>query len=298
MLELNFSKQFKQDYKLTLIKKFSLIILIVFSVNTNSFANEIGDSEKLYVEIKNFLESNKNVSPKDFAKVCCKYMLEEVKTNSNVSKKCKNIILYRGVKNLEYASNFKRGIFFMSIWNVRGSGVYTTTNKDCAKFYSDEKNPKTLITMQIDLNNVKILENDYLEKLKQIIIANHKEEFGEFNSKTEEDFILDSLKDYVDEAFEETYKKIEKLQGTKKLQYEEKLLKEKLNQLEADPVFQKLKSERKKFYVTNKSCVWFNNGLLTKLLGYDVLYCVDFLRDFVDVKEEEYLIVNTQILKI
>lgn len=152
--------------------------------------------------------------------------------------------------------------------------------------------------MQIDLNNVKILENDYLEKLKQIIIANHKGEFGEFNSKTKEDFVFDSLKDYVDKAFEETYKKIEKLQGAKKLQREEKLLKEKLNQLEADPVFQKIEVRKKKFYITNKSCVWFNNGLLTKLLGYDVLRCVDFLRDFVDFKEEEYLIVNAQILKI
>lgn len=151
--------------------------------------------------------------------------------------------------------------------------------------------------MEMNANTAKILENDYLEKLKKLIIKNHNEEFGEFDSKIKEDYIYDSLSDYLNEAFKETYKKCEELlnlhlSDEDYLKQEEKLLKGTIAQVEKDPVYQELRAKRKKYYKTNKSCVWFNSGLLTKLLGYDALHSIDLLREFVDSKEEEYLVVD------
>lgn len=285
-------------------KIFSTLLsaLTVFSVSSfcSIFASEIEDAEKLYVEIKNFLKINKDVLPEEFDNVCARYISESnnnATLNDTENGKSENIIiLYRGFSNKKYAEEFKRGKYFTSVWNVRGSGIYTTTSLDCAKSYSDEKVPETLVKMEMNANTAKILENDYLEKLKKLIIKNHNEEFGEFDSKIKEDYIYDSLSDYLNEAFKETYKKCEELlnlhlSDEDYLKQEEKLLKGTLAQVEKDPVYQELRAKRKKYYKTNKSCVWFNSGLLTKLLGYDALHSIDSLREFVDSKEEEYLVV-------
>lgn len=281
-------------------------VLLIFIVGANScFASEIEDSEKLYVQIKNFLEINKDVLPEEFDSVCAKYISgnnNDAILNGMEDEKSENsMILYRGFSNKKYAEEFKKGKYFISVWNVRGSGIYTTTSIDCAKSYSDEKIPETLVKVEIKANKVKILENDYLEDLKKLIIKNHSEEFGEFDFKTKENYIYDNLKDYLDEAFKETCKKCEELlnlhlSDEDYLNQEQKLLNEKSKQLEKDPVYQKLRAERKKYYKTNKSYVWFNAGLLTKLMEYDALHSIDFLRDFVNFKEEEYLIVNPYIL--
>lgn len=79
---------------------------------------------------------------------------------------------------------------------------------------------------------------------------------------------------------------------------EEKVLKEFWDKLKKDPVCQKLIAERKKYYKSNKAYVWFNSGLLTKLIGYDVLYTNGLLRNFFIGNEEEYLIVNPNVLKV
>ena len=79
---------------------------------------------------------------------------------------------------------------------------------------------------------------------------------------------------------------------------EEKVFKEVGNKLEKDPVFQKLRAERKKYYTSNKAYVWFNSGLLAKLMGFDILYTNGSLRNFFIGNEEEYLIVNPNVLKV
>ena len=61
---------------------------------------------------------------------------------------------------------------------------------------------------------------------------------------------------------------------------------------------QKLIAERKKYYKSNKAYVWFNSGLLTKLMGFDILYTTGSLRDFFVGTEDEYLIVNPNILNV
>lgn len=61
---------------------------------------------------------------------------------------------------------------------------------------------------------------------------------------------------------------------------EEKVLKEFGDKMKQNPVCQKLIAERKKYYKSNKAYVWFNSGLLTKLMGFDILYTNGSLRDF------------------
>lgn len=285
-----------------------LSVLLLFIVGVKScFADEVEDAEKLYVEIKKFLEINKDVLPEKFNDVCIKYILKNNSSttldNTNGNQSDDSIILYRGFRNKKYVEEFNQGKYFLFLWNTRGSGIYTTTNIDCAKFYSNEEGPETLIKMTINKNEVKILENDYLEKLKELIIENHGEEFGEFNSNVEQYYVFDNLQPYINCAFKETREKLEELSNlhlSKEdyLNQEKKIINEGCKPIKENPVYQQLRPKWKRYYTTNKSHVWFNSGLLTKLMGYDALHSIDYLRKFATSKEEEYLIVNTSVLNI
>lgn len=46
-------------------------------------------------------------------------------------------------------------------------------------------------------DEVKILENTYLEKIKNTIIEKHFDEFGEFSTKDNEYYIFDNLQKFV-----------------------------------------------------------------------------------------------------
>ncbi len=94
--------------------------------------------------------------------------------------------------------------------------------------------------------------------------------------------------------FEEKIKK-EKIEN-----FDEQLriLKELCEELEKDPVYQELKANRKRYFKSNKASIFYNSGLLTKLLGFDTLHSIDYLSDEVAYKEEEYLIVNPKIIYI
>ena len=63
-----------------------------------------------------------------------------------------------------------------------------------------------------------------------------------------------------------------------------------------DPATKKVLSKREKFFEDPESFCWYNDGFLTFLLGYDVLHTYEYLRDFNDSKEDEYLIVNPKAL--
>ena len=294
-----------------LTKCFSMILCVlnIFILSSfNCFADEIEDAEKLYTTINQFLSINGSVAPEKFEDVCNKVIKGNVAQIKLLKQKefssiPNRILLYRGVDERRYADEIREGRYFISQWNVRGSGVYTTTSLDCARSFSDEKDSKTLITMAISRDNVKILNNDYLEKLKKIIVEKYKSDFGEFSDNKQRDYIFDNLAGYVDAKFMETNRKIEELlsKGLSDDDYvkqEQALLKSFEENIKKDPVFQELHKNRKKYYKSNKACVWFNSGLLAKLMGYDVLYTKGSLRDFFMGEEEEYLIVNPDILYI
>lgn len=81
--------------------------------------------------------------------------------------------------------------------------------------------------MFVKSDEAKILENEYLEKLKSIIVDKHADVFGEFKGKASEDFVFDNLKNFVDEFSSAIYKKIEEL-GKMRLSDEEFLKREKM----------------------------------------------------------------------
>lgn len=292
-------------------KFFSTLLsaLTVFSVSSFSgiFANEIDDAELLYTRMTEFLSKNNDVTPEKIDDVCKEIIGSKIPESNLLSKQdfeeksVGNTVLYRGVENKSYADEFRNGKVFISCWNVRGSGIYTTTSLDCAKSYASKQNPDdTLIKAFISKSNVKVLNNDYLEKLKELIIKRHSEEFGEFENKCSNDYIFDSAADYINKAFEEAQKKLDEMNLSKEdyVKEEEKVLKEFGDKMKQDPVCQKLIAERKKYYKSNKAYVWFNSGLLTKLMGFDILYTNGSLRDFFVGTEDEYLIVNPNILNV
>lgn len=168
-----------------------------------------------------------------------------------------------------------------------------------AKNYSNKKHTNTLITMFIKQDEVKILENTYLEKIKNTIIEKHFDEFGAFSNKDNEYYIFDNLQKFVNEYFSEVYKKIDTLEKLG-LPDEEFFKKQKEHgaRLKKDPTFKKLYKNRKKYYTSAKAYVWFNSGLLIKLMKYDVLHTKEYLRDFYTKEEDEYLVVNPKILHV
>ena len=158
-------------------KIFSVLFsaLTVFSVSSFSgiFANEIDDAELLYTKMTEFLSKNNNINPEKIDDVCKEIIGSKIPESNLLSKQdfeeksVGNTILYRGVENKAYADEFKNGKAFISCWNVRGSGIYTTTSLDCAKSFASKQNPDdTLIKAFFSKYNVKTLNNDYLEKLK------------------------------------------------------------------------------------------------------------------------------------
>lgn len=292
-------------------KIFSTLLsaLTVFSVSSfcSIFANEIDDAELLYTRMTEFLSKNNDVTPEKIDDVCKEFMGGKIPEENLLGEKdfeeksIGNTILYRGVATKEYADEFKRGNIFLSCFGVRGSGIYTTTSLDCAKSFADKQNfNDTVIKAFISKDNSKILDNDYLEKLRKIIIENHSEEFGEFENKYSNEYIFDSASEYINKAVEEAQQKLDEMNLSEEdyVKEEEKVFKEVGNKLEKDPVFQKLRAEREKYYTSNKAYVWFNSGLLAKLMGFDILYTNGSLRNFFIGNEEEYLIVTPDILNV
>ncbi len=295
-------------------KIFSTLLsaLTVFSVSSfcSIFANEIDDAELLYTRMTEFLSKNNDVTPEKIDDVCKEIIGSKIPESNLLSKQdfeeksVGNTVLYRGVENKSYADEFRNGKVFISCWNVRGSGIYTTTSLDCAKSFASKQKPDdTLIKAFFSKDNVKTLNNDYLEKLKELIIKRHSEEFGEFENKSKNEYIFDNLNEYVEKASADMYKKIDELISMNLseedyVKEEEKVLKEFGDKLKKDPMCQKLRAERKRYYKSNKAYVWFNSGLLTKLMGFDILYTNGSLRDFFVGTEDEYLIVNPNILNV
>ena len=76
------------------------------------------------------------------------------------------------------------------------------------------------------------------------------------------------------------------------------VLKHAVQKIKNDPATKKVLSKREKFFEDPESFCWYNDGLLTFLLGYDVLHSYEYLRDFHNSKEDEYLVINPKVLNI
>lgn len=259
-------------------------------------------AEELYRRINVFLLENKDVPAEDFDDVCKEYMKKDISPaklldeKEFAEKQKDSMILYRGINQEQFANDLKKGIIYFppNIRNVRGMGVYTTTSLECAKSFSDKGNPDTIVKMLIPKTGVKVLENEYLEKLKEKIRINHGEEFGEFTDDKKYNYVFDTMAPYLEKQFSEVSKKFE---GLDDIDEEQRIIKI-LEEMKKYPTFHELQVSRKKFFKTNNAAVFYNSGLLAKLLGFDVLHTTGYLRDFVDFQEEEYLVINPGILSI
>ena len=303
-----------------ILKKLTIIILSVcisvphlaVSAKANTNPTELLESsslkenaEHLYEEINKFLLEYKDVLPEKFDDICKEYIAKDITTvnllnEKDFQEKSKdNIILYRGLNEKYFADNLKKGIIYLpsNTKNVRGMGIYTTTSFFCAKHYSDKNNSETIVKMLIPKSGVKILENEYLERLKDIIRRTHPKEFGAFSKENKEKYIFDSMSKYINEQFNKVLEKIEK-EKIDSPDEQQRLLDELGEQLKKDPTYQKLKATRKRYFKENKASVFYNSGLLTKLLGFDVLHSIDYLSNTVDYKEEEYLVINAKVVSI
>lgn len=309
-----------EEINLKILKKLTIVILSVcisiphlaVSAKANTNLTELLESssieenaEHLYEEINNFLLEYKDVPPEKFDDICKEYITKDI-TSVNLlnekdfeEKSKDNIILYRGINEKYFADNFKKGIIYLpsNTKNVRGMGIYTTTSFSCAKYYSDKNNSETIVKMLIPKSGIKILENEYLERLKEVIRRTHPEEFGAFSKENKGKYIFDSMLKYLNEQFNKVLEKIEK-EKIDSPDEQQRLLDELGEQLKKDPTYQKLKATRKRYFKENKASVFYNSGLLTKLLGFDVLHSIDYLSDIVDYKEEEYLVINAKIVSI
>lgn len=276
----------------------SVLIALVMNGLYCCFADETEDAEFLYMQMTKFLNEHKDVEPEHFDDVCKDFMSAKIPEANLLSRRDfeerskGNVILYRGVTEKKYADEFKQGKVFLSCWNARGSGVYTTTDKKCAESFSDEKSPDdTLMRMFIQKDKVKILDDNYLERLREIIMEKHRGEFGEFENKIRNDY--NSAAEYTNKVLDEVLK-----EAVKRGLPDEEVFKFFKEKLEKDPVFQKIRKEGKKHFTSNKAYVWFNSGFLARLMGYDVLYIVGSLSESYVVDAEEYLIVNPNVLYI
>ena len=309
-----------EGINLKILKKLTIVILsvcmfiphLVVSAKPNTNPTEplqsstINDNaEHLYKKINDFLLRYKDILPENFDDVCKEYIAKDI-TSVNLlnekdfeEKSKDNITLYRGLNEKHFADNFKRGIIYLpsNTKNLRGIGIYTTTSFSCAKHYSDKNNPETIVKMLIPKSGVKILENEYLERLKEIIRRMHPEEFGAFSEENKESYIFDSMSEYLNEQFSKVFEKIE----TEKINSpddQQRLLDELGEQLKKSPTYQELKANRKRYFKENKASVFYDSGLLAKLLDFDVLHSIDYLSDIDDYKEEEYLVINANVLSI
>lgn len=263
------------------------------------------EAEQLYKKINNFLLEYKDFSPEEFDDACRKYMAENLNSINLLNKKDfeenskDSIILYRGLNEKSFSDDFKNGIVYIpsNTYNVRGIGIYTTTSLECAWLYSDKSTSKTILKMLMPKEDVKILENEHLEKLKEIICRTHPEEFGTFSIDNKQSFIFDSIEEILEETFNKFKEKIkqEQIEDPNKMN---RLFNETMQELTEDPIFQYLKANRQRYFKENKAAVFYNSGLLANLLGFDVLHSIDYLRDDTNKKEEEYLIVNSKILSV
>lgn len=308
-------------------KKIWLYLLVIFVGGTYYFMGPYKQVKKqkeadlLYTKVNEFLHDNENISPENFEDKCVKYIQNnsgkpKILNKETFDAKSKNkIILYRGINGenaKKYTEEFKHGKIYIgkNIHNVRGNGIYTTANYKCAQHFADSN--ETIVTMFLN-NKKNILENKYLEELKDIMVKKHSDEFSYIVDSIKMDLLYSPIdylateylfKEYipdfdVNKLYELNFKEIAELE--EKLLPPEALadidvLSKAAEKAKSDSRYAELKQE-KKYFKDKKAALYYNSGLLAKLLGYDVLHTDEYDEELkVDI--QEYLILDPEIISI
>ena len=287
---------------------FLFIVLVVFSgicsleIKSLVFAegSKIDeDARILYHKVDKFLEDNKNCSPEDFDKVCCDYILTrsrplrlEAKDMFRFREAASGIALYRGISDKKFAQEMKSGKIYIAngVKNARGSGIYATPDFDCAARYATLKGEVVAMFLAPE---ARILENSYLEELKQKLISMDPQRFT-FSHK---DLIYDSLEPWITQQFKLYFKEdYDKFSSGEMCDW--KLMDSALDQVKKHPDYPALVANRKRYYLNKAAAVFNNSGLLARFLDFDVLHSKDFLWDSLEEKDEEYLVLDAGVLTV
>lgn len=240
---------------------------------------------KLLLVMKMFINNNANTcSVENFDKFC-KWFLEKNSAKPKLlsieefEKATKNnMILYRGVSSNEYVNDFKSGkMFFSDNLSVeRGNGIYTTSQYDHAKFWTFSTNPD-------DLKILKPYENDenlYNEMFYKLIP--HGEVIKMFANDSAKILNNSDLREIKDLVFKMEPEKFKNVLAWRDCNFPRSCIKE-LN-----------------IFNTKEQLLFHNSGILTKLLGYDILYEkeTNLLIDENGTPGDEYLVANPGVLNI
>lgn len=265
--------------------------------NSNVYADETQlerDAEILYLKIHAFLILTEDYFPADFDRACVDYMLRNSGTFITLDKEDfetqtkSDLHLYKGVPKKELADNFKSGKNYIE-GGLRGRGLYTTTSLSCASHYTEVNGEVITLSINKDAN---IMEMSYLTEVLLKMQDLHKKEFTFSASDLVYDSMQNWTEDQVKKCLKDDYKKF--LDGS----LTEEEIKSVLMGIKESEEYKNLSKTRKRYYRNKKAAVFYNFGLLAKLLGYDALHSMDFLSPFANEKEEEYLILNAGVLKV
>lgn len=289
------------------MKKFSTILFIIFivaSININTFAGILSgiketDAEILYDKINEFLEQHADCPPESFEDICRDYIKSRCKSpvilDQNIFKlesSCKTIV-YRGIPEKQYADALKSGQIYISknIGNVRGNGIYTTSNKFCAEYFT-RGNPDGIVTMFINKTD-NILSYPYLDEITNIMLDNHPE-LAELLDPPLGKLILNSAEEFLKKASEEIQIKIDAM---KNLTPEEatNLYWQYFNDI--GKKYFETRLNKKCYFKDNSIAIFYNKGLQARLLDYDAIYTDEFDEDLC-LDMQEYLILDSGILTI
>ncbi|MDR2641078.1 MAG: leucine-rich repeat domain-containing protein [Candidatus Peribacteria bacterium] len=265
--------------------------VLKFSVNDDSYKNKIKIAKVLYQKMRDFLKMHENYSFKNFEEAFQNFFsnsvgLPKTISNNEFEKQSRNkILLFRGVRSQKFSDDFKSGKMFFAtnLENERGSGIYTTSNLLHAQFWTFPMDTDWVSADYGDVDLENLSWADAINLAYERNLFSHGEVVKMFlndNTKILENTYLLELKDIIYKMYHEKFKNIAAF---------------------IDVTWPSQAVKELEVYRTKEELLFHNSGLLTKLLGYDVLYEKEYkLEISVDKNEDrrEFLIVNPGVLVI
>lgn len=240
---------------------------------------------KLHLAMNNFINNNTSDCSVEHFDKFCKDFLEKNSSKPKLlsleefEKGVKNkTTLYRGISSKEYVNDFKSGKMFFSdnLSMERGNGIYTTSQYDHASIWIWSTNPNDWKAMEPYENN----ETLYNEMLYRLVP--HGEVIKMFLNDSAKILNNSDLREIKDLIFKMEPEKFKNILAWR------------------DCNFPKTSIKNLNIFNTKEQLLFHNSGLLTKLLGYDVLYEkeTNAIIDNNGTLGDEYLVVNPGILSI
>ena len=258
--------------------------VISFAIKNEEYKEKIEFANKLYAKMQVFLKKYKNCATEKFDDECLIFLKsisnpQKLLAKEEFEKNAKNkLILYRGVSRKEYADNFKSGKLFFAtnLRNECGSGIYTTPEHRHAEIWIWSSNP----------DDYKVLEqyehdNKLYEEMAYKLVPHGEvlKMYLDSTAKILDNSYLREVKDLIFKSHPSHFKDAVTFR---------------------DETFIDEKRKDLNVFKTKEDLLFHNSGLLTRLLGYDVLHEKETkaVIDENGALGSEYLIVNPEVLNV